>query len=248
MRIAVAGGTGVVGRHTVDAVRATGHEPVVLARSVGVDLVTGKGLAAALDGVEAVIDVSNKVTTRRKPAEEFFAAATGNLLTVGAAAGVEHLVVLSIVGVDEVGLGYYQAKLRQEQLALAGPLPVTVLRATQFHEFPGQYIDRSPGPVMVVPRWRTQPVAAREVGALLVEHALAEPVGMAPEVGGPEVFDMADLVRRVLRRRGLHRLVVEIRLPGEVGRGLASGALTASGSGPRGTQTFSEWLQRGEPA
>src|SRR5689334_17253584 len=102
MRIAVAGGTGVVGRHLTTALAAAGHEPVVLARSAGVDLTTGSGLAVALEGVEAVVDVSNVTTTRRGPTEAFFAAATGRLVDAARRAGVGHLVVLSIVGVDRV--------------------------------------------------------------------------------------------------------------------------------------------------
>jgi uncharacterized protein YbjT (DUF2867 family) len=95
---------------------------------------------------------------------------------------------------------------------------------------------------MFLPKWRTQPVAAAEVASVLVELALGEPLGRAPDLAGPEVFDMADLVRRVLRHRGMRRLVVAARLPGKVGRGLASGALTAPAPGRRGTQTFAEWL------
>lgn len=242
MRIAVAGGTGVVGSHTVAAVRAAGHEPVVLARSVGVDLVSGRGLGDALAGVDVVIDASNITTMSRKAAEEFFAATTSNLVTYGAEAGVKHLVVLSIVGIDDVGLGYYYGKRKQEQVAFDGSLPVTVLRATQFHEFPGQFIDRSSGPVMVVPKWRTQPVAASEVAEHLVELALGEPIGQAREFAGPEALDMANLVRRVLKRRGQRRLVVSARLPGKLGRELARGALTPSAPGPRGVQRFDDWL------
>lgn len=242
MRIAVAGGTGVVGRYVVEAVRAAGHEPVVMARSVGVDLVSGEGLAAALAGVEVIIDASNVAAASRRASEEFFAATTGNLERYGAEAGVKHLVVLSIVGIDEVGLGYYYGKRQQEAVATAGSLRLTILRATQFHEFPGQFIDRSRGPVMVVPKWRTQPIAAREVAETLVELAVAEPAGMAPELAGPEVLDMDDLVRQVLRKRGMRRLVLSARLPGKLGRGLASGALTPDEPSSRGTQTFADWL------
>ena len=100
MRVAVAGGTGVVGRHVTERLRAGGHEPVVLARAAGIDLLTGDGLADTLDGVEAVVDVTSVVTTRTGPATEFFTRTSGNLLTAGYAAGVRHHVLLSIVGID----------------------------------------------------------------------------------------------------------------------------------------------------
>lgn len=114
MRVAVAGGTGLVGRYVVEELTAAGHHPVVLARSTGVDLVTGTGLDAALAGAEAVIDVSNVTTTSGKKAIAFFDRVAHTLLDAGEQAGVRHHVLLSIVGIDRVGLGYYQGKLRQE--------------------------------------------------------------------------------------------------------------------------------------
>ncbi|HET6166682.1 MAG TPA: SDR family oxidoreductase [Marmoricola sp.] len=240
-RIAVAGGTGVVGRHVVDRVRELGHDPVVLARSKGVDVLSGTGLAAALDGVDAVVDVTNVTTVSRSTAVSFFETATTTLVAAEKAEGVRHHVVLSIVGVDRVDLGYYIGKRRQEQLALAGPVPTSVLRATQFHEFPGQLIDRG-GPVTIVPTMLSQPIAAREVADALVDLALAEPSGLVADLAGPEQHRMVDLVRRVRDARGSRRPVVPLRLPGRVGAGLAGGALLPQEDGPRGRQTFDEWL------
>jgi uncharacterized protein YbjT (DUF2867 family) len=243
MRVAVVGGTGVVGRHVVERVRAAGHEPVVIARSVGVDVVAGNGLDEALAGAAAVVDVGNVAAVGRRRSEAFFEKATTNLLDAGARAGVGHLVVLSIVGCDEVDFGYYFGKRRQEQLALAGPLPVSILRATQFHEFPGQLLDRSPGgPLLVVPRMRSQPIAAAEVAEALVDVAIGNPIGRAPDLAGPEVHEMPDLVRLVLRSRGSRRTVVGARLPGRTGRAMAGGRLLPDEPGPRGRQTFAEWL------
>ena len=125
-RVAVAGGTGVVGRHVVEALAGAGCEPVVLARSTGVDLVRGAGLDAALRGVRAVVDVSNVATQRRRSAVGFFTAATSALLAAGARAGVRHHVVLSIVGVDRVDAGYYAGKRAQEELVTAGDVPASV--------------------------------------------------------------------------------------------------------------------------
>jgi uncharacterized protein YbjT (DUF2867 family) len=247
MRVAVAGGTGVVGRRVVEAVRAAGDEPVVLARSTGVDLVTGAGLDAALAGADAVIDVSNVATSRRGPAAAFFEAATGHLLAAGERAGVRHLVALSIVGIDRVDLGYYAGKRRQEELLAGGAVPWTVLRATQFHEFPAQLLGRSRGPVAVLPRMRVQPVAAREVAGALATLAAGPAAGMAPELAGPEVHELGELAGRLLRARGERRPVVSLRLPGATGRALAGGGLLPQGPGPRGQVTFAAWLAERYP-
>jgi uncharacterized protein YbjT (DUF2867 family) len=134
--VAVAGGTGLAGRHTVEALRDAGHDPVVLARSAGVDLTTGRGLADALVGVDAVIDASNTPTVSPDQARAFFTATTSQLLAAEHQAGVRHHVVLSIVGVDRIeGNAHYAGKRAQEQAALAGPVPATILRATQFFDY-----------------------------------------------------------------------------------------------------------------
>jgi uncharacterized protein YbjT (DUF2867 family) len=240
MRIAVAGGTGLVGRHVVNAL--AGHELVVLARSRGIDITTGTGLAEAMAGVDAVIDVSNVTTTRRRASMAFFTAGTKNLMVAGQRAGVRHHVVLSIVGVDRVDLGYYDGKRRQEQLVLDGRVPGSVLRVTQFHEFPGQLLARALGPVAVVPRMRVQPVAAREVAGALAALATGPAQGMAPELAGPEEHELVDLARRVARAQGIRRWVLGMRLPGAAGRAVAGGALLPTGPGPRTGLTFEQWL------
>ena len=242
MRIAVAGGTGLVGRFIVDEVRAAGHQPVVIARSAGVDILTGAGLARALDGAQAVIDVSNTPAMRRSAATAFFVAGARNLLAAGQQAGVAHHVLLSIVGIDRLRMGYYAAKLDQEALVRDSGVPASIMRATQFHEFVPEFLARIPGPVVAMPRLRVQPVAAAEVARALVAVATGGPVGSAPDMAGPEQLELAGLARRVLRARGSSRVVLSFRLPGAAGRAMADGALLASGPGLRGQQTFSEWL------
>jgi uncharacterized protein YbjT (DUF2867 family) len=244
MRVAVAGGTGVVGRHVVDALLEAGHTPVTLSRGSGVDLVTGTGLDEAVSGADAVIDVSNVVTTGGAKSKAFFEAATTNLLRAGGSAGVRHHVVLSIVGVDRVKFGYYEGKLRQEELALSGEVPATVLRATQFHEFPGQVLDRVPGPVAVVPRQLIRPVAAAEVASELVSIAVGAPQGLAAEFAGPEEHQLVDLARRIVSKRGRRRPVIGVRMPGQGGRAMASGGLLPGEGARFGKQTFDEWIER----
>jgi uncharacterized protein YbjT (DUF2867 family) len=138
MRIAVIGGTGVVGRHTVEALRRAGHDTVVVARSCGVDISTGEGLDDALVGVETVIDVSNIQAPDAEATRRLFAAATRNLLAAEQCARVRHHMLLSIVGIDRLeGDAHFAGKRRQEQLLSHSPVPVTLQRATQFHEFAG---------------------------------------------------------------------------------------------------------------
>lgn len=244
MRIAVAGGTGLVGRVVTAEVGRRGHVPVVLSRGRGVDLTTGRGLEAALADVERLIDVSNETTTSRRTSVRFFEAATQNLLAAGVRVGMRHHVALSIVGVDRVGLGYYAGKRRQEKLVLAGPVPASVLRATQFHEFAAQLLTRvGRAPVVPVPVMLTQPVAATEVAVALVDLVLGDPAGRAPDLAGPERLEMPDLVRRVLRARGSRRPVLPVRLPGPTGRAMAGGGLLPEG-GDRGGERFDEWLRQ----
>jgi uncharacterized protein YbjT (DUF2867 family) len=245
MRIAVAGGTGVSGRQAVVAAEAAGHQVVTISRKAGADARTGVGLAEFLEGVEVIIDATNAPTTKRDGATAFFTEVTGQLQSVGAAQGVSRLVTLSIVGLERVpGYGYYQAKLAHEAAALAGPLPSTIVRATQFHEFPAQILARLPGgPLAPMPRMRIQPIAARSVGQTLVEAATAGSAdGATVEVAGPEQRELVDLARAIVRRRGKRTAVVPLPVPGRAGRAMRSGG-QLPGPGVRLVgPTFDEWL------
>jgi uncharacterized protein YbjT (DUF2867 family) len=248
MRIAVAGGTGLIGTMVVEVARARGHSTVVLARSTGADLTSGAGLDRALAGSDAIIDVTNITTTSRTKSVAFFEAVTTTLMRAAGPAGVRHHVALSIVGCDRVGLGYYAGKRRQEELVLAGPVPATVQRATQFHEFAEQLLARVAGPFAPVPAMLSRPVAAREVAELLVEVAAGPPLGIAPDLAGPEEKQMVAMARQVVKARRLRKVVVPLWLPGAVGRQLRHGGLLPAAPGPRGTQTFDQWLTAPETA
>lgn len=240
--IAIAGGTGALGAQVVEAVRRRDLTPVVIARSHGVDLTTGEGLDDALAGVDAVVDASNVAALRARSAVAFFEAATSRLLAAGERAGVRHHLAVSIVGCDRVDLGYYFGKRRQEALVHAGRVPWTIVRATQFHEFAGQLLERSPGPVALVPKMLSQPVAARALAALLVDTALGEPVGLAPDVGGPEQHLVPDLARRFLAHHGRRTKVVAAPLPGKAGRQIAAGGLLPGSGATILPETYDEWL------
>jgi len=241
MKIAVAGGTGVAGRHTVNALRSAGHDPIVIARSTGANLQTGAGLAEALTGVDAVIDATNVKSTTKRASTTFFETTARTLITAAEAAGIRHIVALSIIGIERVPYGYYQGKLRQEQVLQQSPIPVSILRAAQFHEFASQYLATMRGPLVLVPRWRAQPVSAREVGQALAKIAVADPVPMS-ELVGPQEEIMANMIRQVIRARGDRRAVVEVRVPGAAGKAMASGAGLPDRPGLRGAQTFHDWL------
>lgn len=244
MKIAVAGGTGVVGALLVEQLRSAGHEPVVLARATGVDLVNGDGLEDRLEGVEAVVDVLSVATSAASTATKFFTATTHTLLEAGYAAGVRHHVLLSIVGIDDIPFGYYTGKVAQEHAVEGGKVPFTILRATQFHEFAAQMIDRAPsiGPLLVVPQMTSAPVAAREVAAELARLAGGVPQGRVPDLRGPRVEKVPEMTRKVLRRRGSRRPVLAAYLPGRAGKGMREGGLVPGEGASVGEQTFDAWL------
>lgn len=243
MRIAVAGGTGRVGRHVADIARARGHDVVVLTRASGVDLVSGQGLAVALDGADAVIDVVSTDTLDPDESVAFFGTTTRALQEAATAASVGHHVALSIVGIDRAPHGYYAGKLEQERLVQSGTVPWTILRATQFHEFAAQMYDAAAaGPFHLAPRMRTQPVAAREVADRLVALAEQRPAGRARDLAGPREESLVDMVRAYARARGSRAWIPAIPLPGALGRAQRDGSLLPSTDADLGVQTFAEWL------
>ena len=243
MKIAVAGGTGLVGRPTVEAVRRSGHDPVVLARSAGVDLTTGAGLATAMDGVDAVIDVTSIPAVDTSQVRAFFAAVTGHLLEAENDAGVRHHVVLSIVGIDRVpDKGHYAGKREQERLALSGPVPASVVRATQFFDFAAQmvgWVRREQSAEL--PPLLIQPVAVTDVADVLVEVAVGEPVNGICELAGPETQDLVDMARRTLAARGESlRLIPTWR--GRYGVEAAGEVLLPGPDTRIAPTTFDDWL------
>ncbi len=246
MRIAVAGGSGTVGRHVVDDARRRGHEVVVLTRASGVDLVTGDGLGVALAGCEAVVEAANVVTLRRRVATNFFEATARNLQSACRSEGVGHIVVLSIVGVDRLrSLGYYAAKMTHERLHLAGPVPATVLRSTQFHEFALQVVDRSRiGPVALVPSMLVQTVSARSVAERLVDLAEGRALkGRAPDVTGPPPPVRLEVRSRMaLAKVGSRTRVFALPIPGAAGRAIAKGALLGEADAVIAGPSFEAWL------
>jgi len=243
MHVAVIGSSGVAGSHAVKALTDQGHTVREVSRRTGVDAYTGDGLAEALRDVDVVIDTLNTTSQRRSTARDFFCTTSRRLQAAAEAQGVAHVVLLSILGIDHVhGFGYYDAKLAQETAATSGPVPVTVLRAAQFHEFPGQLLARlRVGPFAVVPHIRSQPVAARTVGQHLARLAVEQPGGII-ELAGPEVHDIADLARRLVHARHQRLRVIAVSAPGRAARDMRAGALLATDVTIVDGPTYDDWL------
>jgi uncharacterized protein YbjT (DUF2867 family) len=205
MRIAVAGATGRVGRHVVDVLNEGGHDVVRMSRATGVDVVSGDGLADALTGADVIIDTATGPSPDEQAASEFFLASTKNLQEQGERAGVKRIVVVSIVNTDRLPGGYSVAKVKHEQAMLAGPVPVKILRATQFHEFVEELVNWGrQGDVSYVPRLRTQLVAARNVAEELAALAIdSEPAtGQTTDIGGPRPERLPDVARLLVQSNG----------------------------------------------
>jgi len=245
MQVAVVGGAGTAGRYAVEALREQGHSAPALSRRTGVDVYTGAGLDGALAGVDVVVDTLNISSLRRSVAEDFFTVTARRLQTAAEAQGVQHIVVLSILGIDRVrGYPYYDAKLAQERAATAGTVPTTILRATQFHEFPGQILGRYRfASVAVVPHMQSQPVAARTVGAHLARLAAERPGGTV-ELAGPQTHDIVELSRSLAKARGDGLHVLGVTLPGKASRDMRNGALLGTPTTLVDGPTFDEWLRR----
>jgi uncharacterized protein YbjT (DUF2867 family) len=254
-KIAVAGATGRVGHHVVDVLEEQGHRVVPISRSVGVDLITGEGLADALDGVECVIDAATSPSPEQQPATDFFTTATRNLQQLGSQAGVRRIVVVSIIGVDRSTAGYGAAKQAQEQAMLAGSIPAGILRAAQFHELVPQLMEwgRQNG-ATYVPKMRTQLVAARTVAEALAALATTPESTSAPgsdstpipEIAGPREENLAEMARLFASRHADPVQIEEVSNPDDPDRHLyENGGLLPSPHATLAGPTFEEWLGGG---
>ncbi|WP_329140071.1 NAD(P)H-binding protein [Streptomyces sp. NBC_01476] len=209
MKFTVIGGTGLIGSQVVRKLNAAGHEATPAALSTGVDLITGKGLDQALEGASTVINLANSPTFDAASLD-FFRATMNNLLTAGERAGVEHQVILSIVGVDRVPqLDYYRAKALQEELLQQGPTPYSIVRATQFFEFMDAVLSwTSDASTVRLPATPLQPIAAADVADAVVEAATGAPLRGIRNIAGPDVFSLDELGKITLAAQQDTRTVV----------------------------------------
>lgn len=244
MKLAVIGGTGLIGSQVVRKLNEAGHEAIPASQSTGIDLISGQGLDSALEGADVVIDASNSPTFD-EASLDFFRASMSNLLAAGERAGVRHQVVLSIVGVDQVPqLDYYRAKTLQENLLRQGPTPYSILRATQFFEFVDAVLSwTSDGDTVRLPSTPLQPIAAAEVVDALVEVSTGTPLGGIRDIAGPEVFPLDELGRITLAAQGDARTVTLDENAGLFGA--VTGDVLTAGSDARLAPThYRDWLQQ----
>ncbi|WP_295817182.1 SDR family oxidoreductase [uncultured Deinococcus sp.] len=257
MRVLVTGGTGILGRPLVQALRTEGATVRVLSRQPAPtgpvttewaqgQFVTGDGLAAAVDGVDVLIHAAHDARSRSRDVQ-----GVRELLGAAERGGVGHVIYVSILGARDVpGLAYYRGKAEAEALVAASPLSTSVFRATQFFGL----IDGLLGglnrlPVLPVPLGaRFQPVDVQEVAVALARHAAT--AGRAPaELAGPEVLTLRELARHWCAARHVRKRILEVPLPLPALRALAAGALT-SHTAPRGERRWADWLAQhaGGPA
>ena len=247
MKIAVAGATGRVGRHVAEVLTERGHEAVAMSRATGVDIITGAGLDAALNGVEVIIDAATGPSPEQQPATEFFVTAAHNLQEAGVRAGVRRAVVVSIINVDKSVGGYGLAKIAHEDAWRSGPIPARIVRAAQFHEFVAQLLEwGTQGDVAYVPEMRTQIVAARTVAEVVADVATS--TDSSPEIveiAGPREEDLGRLAALVVERRGLPVTVQAVLNPADPDAEMqAAGGLLPGAGALLAGPTFEEWLNQ----
>ncbi|MEU1123727.1 NAD(P)H-binding protein [Streptomyces sp. NPDC005899] len=242
----VTGGTGTLGSLVVPLLRQAGHEVRILTRhgrasGDGIeyhacDLLRGDGLSSALDGVETVLHLAGGP----KDDDE----ATRNLVGAAQTAKVQHLVYISVIGTDRIPLAYFRAKLGAEEAVAASGIPWTTLRAAQFHDL-ALTLARKMSKLPIIPspggmRW--QPVDARDVAERLVELALDAPVGRTPDLAGPRTYGLGDLLRSYLDTTGKRRPMLQVRIPGSVGRAYRAGENLAAENASTGQRTWEAFL------
>ncbi len=210
MKIVVIGGTGLIGAKVVTILREQGHEAVAASPRLGINTLTGEGLAEALEGASVVVDVSNSPSFEDQAVLEFFQTSTRNLLAAEAAAGVGHHVALSVVGTERLAeSGYFRAKIAQEKLIHDSPIPYSIVHATQFFEFiPGIADAATDGHTVRLAPAFIQPMAADDVAGAVAKVALDAPVNSIVEIAGPETFRLDDLIRQDLSARHDPRVVI----------------------------------------
>ena len=249
MKIVVIGGTGLVGSTVVTLLGDHGHEAIAASPATGVDTLTGDGLADALAGAAAVVDVSNSPSFEDAAVLDFFETSTRNLLDAEATAGVRHHVAVSIVGADLLpDSGYLRAKVAQEKLIESSAIPWSIVRSTQFIEFIPRIADSATeGETVRLPPVAFQPVAAADLAAAVANVAAGEPSNGRIEVAGPERFRFDELVQRVLAARNDPRTVVTDPEARYFGARLADGSLVPQGDAELGETHVEDWLER-QPA
>lgn len=247
MKIVILGGTGLIGKKLTALLQAKGHQPLPASPSTGVDAFTGKGLAEALAGAHALVDVSNAPSWAPDDVLRFFQTSTQTLLAAEAAAGVQHHLALSVVGTDRLtSAPYFRAKDAQERLIQSGPIPYTLLRATQFFEFiPAIADSATQDGITRLPSATLQPIAADDVAAALADLVLAPPTNRILEVAGPAPIPLDALARQLFAAKNDPRQVTTDNTATYFGTPITNTTLTPAYPHPiLATTTYADWLRR----
>ncbi|SDU69057.1 SDR family oxidoreductase [Jiangella alkaliphila] len=245
MRIVVIGGTGLIGTAAIALLQRQGHDAVPASPSTGVDTLTRAGLDGALAGASVVIDVADARSFDGDAALRFFETSTRHLVAAEAAAGVGHHVALSVVGADRLAdIGYFRAKLAQENLVSSSSIPFTIVRATQFFEFLMRIVDAATddeavrvAPVLI------QPVAADDVAAEVGRLSAGPPANGVVEIAGPQRFRFDELVWDDLSARDDPRTVVTDERARHYGALLSERSLLPDDGVRLGPTRFADWLR-----
>jgi uncharacterized protein YbjT (DUF2867 family) len=249
MKIVVIGGSGLIGTKLVNKLRPLGHEVVAASPSSGVNTITGEGLAEALAGAQVVVDVANSPSWEDKAVLDFFETSGRNLLAAEAAAGVGHHIALSVVGTERLlASGYFRAKMAQETLIKASPVPYTIVRATQFFEFVGGIAQSATdGQTVRLSPALVQPIVSDDVAAALAQVVVGTPLNGTVELAGPERLRLDELVRQFLSaHRDARKVTTDVHAL-YFGIELNDQSLTP-GNNPRiGPTRFEDWLSRSIP-
>lgn len=250
MKIVIIGGTGLIGSKTVKILRNAGHEVVAAAPKLGIDTITGQGLAQALKGAQVVIDLANSPSFEDKAVLEFFETSGRNLLAAEVAAGVKHHIALSVVGTERLQeSGYFRGKLAQEKLIKTSSIPYTIVHSTQFFEFlPGIVQSGAEGSTVRLSPASVQPISSDDVAKVMADVALQAPVNSTIEIAGPERFRLSDLVARYLEATGDPRKVVSDDQARYFGAVVDDHSLVSDDNPRLGIIRVADWLRASRPA
>ncbi len=250
MKIVVIGGTGLIGSKLCNILRQRGHEAVAASPASGVNTVTGEGLAAALVGVDVVVDVANSPSFADQAVLDFFQTSGRNLLAAEAVAGVKHHVALSVVGTDRLAeSGYFRGKIAQEKLIREGGIPYTIVHSTQFFEFLGGIVKSgTEGDVVRLSPAFVQPIASDDVAAAMADFTTGKPINGIAEIAGPVRFRLNELVQRYMSASKDARNVVVDASARYFGAELKDETLLPRAGARLGSVTYETWLSRSQAA
>lgn len=249
-RVLVTGGTGVLGRQVVSRLLEKGYTVRIMSRSpqrgttnvewAQAQMLTGQGLSEALQGVGVIVHAASDRRLGKTDVEM-----TRRLLKKARAAGVGYFLYISIVGTDKAHFSYNQIKVACEALVRDSGISYATLRLTQFHELIDLLLHVFTRlPIGFFPMdWKLQPIDPGDAADQVVRVVGESPLGLLPDVAGPEVLTGKDLLREWKQARGSHKLVLHLPIPGKFSAGFRNGLVT-SPNACVGKITWAQWCRR----